>query len=90
MTPPVLPSVAALLSADDSLLEQELRMVAVRRQTAIVRALVDQVERFGSGPECAPLAQMVDEMDRLTRSVHAAQGAGAVAPQASRSTPPGA
>jgi hypothetical protein len=89
MTHPVLPSVAALLSSDDSLLEQELRLAAVRRQAAVVRALMDQVERLGSGPECAPLAQMVDGMERRTRSVHVAQAPAPVWPASSRSAEPG-
>jgi hypothetical protein len=80
MTPPVLPSVDALLSSDDSLLDHELRLAAVRRQTAVVRALLDQVERFGSASGRAPVAQMIDEMDRLTRSVEAGKAESAARP----------
>lgn len=89
MTPPVLPSMAALLASDDSLLDRELRIAAARRQAAIVRALLDQVDRFGSAPDYAPVSQMIDEVDRLTRSVHAEVVSAAVAPASTPSASPG-
>lgn len=60
-----LPSLRALV-ADDDLLREELRCLAVRQQAAVVRGLVDQVECLGpSRANCALRAQLVEELARL-------------------------
>ncbi len=61
-----LPSVEALTSGDDRLLHQELGGLAVRRQTAVVRALLDQMECLSALSAIEGLrAQLVEELARL-------------------------
>lgn len=61
-----LPSIEALLSGDDRLLHQELGGLAVRRQTAVVRALLDQLECLSPLSAIEGLrAQLVEELARL-------------------------
>ncbi len=82
MTTQVLPTLDALRSNDDSRLESELRLAAIRTQTAVVRALMDDVERFSGVPLRAPLDQLVDEMARLGCSALATASALASIPGA--------
>lgn len=61
-----LPSIQALTSGDDRLLHEELGGLAVRRQTAVVRALLDQVECLSPWSAIEGLrAQLVEELARL-------------------------
>ncbi len=61
-----LPSVAALLADDDCVLHRELGGLAVRRQTAVVRMLLDQLESLSLVGEPGSLrAQLVEELGRL-------------------------
>jgi|HubBroStandDraft_5_1064220.scaffolds.fasta_scaffold150277_2 hypothetical protein len=61
-----LPSLRALQSSDDQPLREELSLLAVREQVAVVRAFADEVERltFG-GRMCGPYEQLVEELARL-------------------------
>ncbi len=61
-----LPSIEALTAGDDSLLRQELGGLAVRRQSAVVRALLDQLECASPRSVSDGLrAQLVEELARL-------------------------
>jgi urease accessory protein UreF len=61
-----IPSLAALESNTDGRLAAELRLVDLRSQAAIVRALADDVERFSREAEADGLArQLIEEMARL-------------------------
>jgi hypothetical protein len=50
-------------------------LAAVREQVAVVRAMMDEVDRFAGDPELAPRAQLAEEMARLERSAIAAASA---------------
>jgi hypothetical protein len=69
MQTPVLPTLAALLSAEDERLEYEIRLAAVRAQAAVVRAVIDDVESLTLARQSAPLHELVEEIARLTRTV---------------------
>jgi hypothetical protein len=61
-------SVAALESSHDGPLAAEPRLVSLRSQVAVVRALADQVEQFSRAANVDGLAaQIVEEMARLGR-----------------------
>lgn len=60
-----LPSIEALTAGDDRLLHQELGSLGVRRQTAVVRALLDQVECSPWSARDGLRAQLVEELARL-------------------------
>jgi hypothetical protein len=61
-----LPSIAALTAGDDRLLHRELGGLAVRRQSAVVRALLDQLERVSPWSASDGLrAQLLEELARL-------------------------
>lgn len=62
-----LPSLRALCAGDEELLASELRLIADRQQIAIVRTLVDELERCllrGEDPASAR-EQVVHELARL-------------------------
>jgi hypothetical protein len=70
MLPNDLPSVRALVAADDQMLQEELRCLAVRRQAAVLRALSDELERVRPGRPTLDLrGQLVEELTRLARDV---------------------
>lgn len=60
-----LPSVAALVASDDRLLHEELDGLAIRQQTAVVRTLMDQLERVTPRGAGSLRAQLVEELARL-------------------------
>ena len=62
-----LPSLRALRASDDRLLAEELRLVATKRQIAIVRTLADELERrlVHGGAAAALQGQLVQELARL-------------------------
>ncbi|HEX8795167.1 MAG TPA: hypothetical protein VF765_29670 [Polyangiaceae bacterium] len=62
-----LPSLRALGAADDRLLDEELCLLATRRQIAVVRALADELERCVQGSHLLETlrAQFVEELSRL-------------------------
>jgi hypothetical protein len=61
-----IPSLMALESDDESRLGAELRLVNLRSQAAIVRALADQAEHVSREVEVDGLArQLIEEMARL-------------------------
>jgi hypothetical protein len=61
------PSLNALCANDDSLLAEELGVVAAKHQIAIVRTLTDELERclMRRGAVSAIRAQIVHELARL-------------------------
>jgi len=61
-----LPSLRALQTPDDEPLREELSLLVVREQVAVVRAFTDEVERltFG-GRMCGTYEQLVEELARL-------------------------
>src|SRR5580658_10455672 len=61
-----LPSLRALQTPEDEPLREELSLLAIREQVAVVRAFADEVERltFG-GRMCGPYEQLVEELARL-------------------------
>ena len=64
--PSHIPSLAALESNDDGRLAAELRLVGLRSQAAVVRALADDVERLSREVEAGDLAlQLAEETARL-------------------------
>jgi len=70
-----LPSLSALHADDGRLLDQELRLLATRRQIAVVRAIADELERCvrGSGVLETLREQFIEELSRLgCRSLEAA------------------
>jgi hypothetical protein len=70
-----LPSLRALRSSDERLLAEELRVVATKRQIAVVRTLADELERclVRAGAAPALQEQLVQELARLgCRSLEAA------------------
>lgn len=69
MQPHVLPTLAVLLSGADDRLDGELRLAAVRTQAAVVRTLVDDVERLTLAHQGAPLRELLEEIARLARTV---------------------
>ena len=85
MSSRVLPTVDALRSLDEGWLDCELRLASVREQAALVRALMDQVERFADVPCQAPVAQLAEEMSRLGQSALAAASVFAGEPAARES-----
>jgi hypothetical protein len=61
-----IPSLMALESDDEGRLAAELRLVNLRSQAAIVRALADQAEHLSREVEADGLArQLIEEMARL-------------------------
>ena len=61
-----MPSIHALESHDDLLLNAELRLARLRSQVAVVRTIADHVERLARPPETEGLkGQLVEEMARL-------------------------
>ena len=61
-----LPSVRALKAPDDELLSEELRCLAARQQAAVVRALVDQLDRISPASAAGTLReQLAEELARL-------------------------
>jgi hypothetical protein len=61
-----MPSIHALESHDDALLNAELRLARLRSQVAVVRTITDHVERLAQPPEADGLkGQLVEEMARL-------------------------
>jgi hypothetical protein len=67
MSSTVLPSIHALCSSDDSLLAREVDASMIRTQTAVVRSLLDEVERLTPSviSRRALRAQLTDEIMRL-------------------------
>jgi hypothetical protein len=64
--PAHMPSMDALDSHDDGLLNAELRLARLRSQVAVVRTIADHVERLARPPEADGLkGQLVEEMARL-------------------------
>jgi len=75
MTAHALPSLRALGANDDRLLDEELRLLATRRQIAVVRAVADELERCvqGGGLFESLRAQFIEELSKLgCRSLEAA------------------
>jgi hypothetical protein len=61
-----LPSIRALDTADDLLLGNELRCLAIREQAGVVRALADHLERLDPpGAGLGVRRQLVEELARL-------------------------
>jgi hypothetical protein len=62
-----LPSLRALGAADDRLLDEELCLLATRRQIAVVRTIADELERCvqGNGLIETLRAQFIEELSRL-------------------------
>jgi hypothetical protein len=61
-----LPSLAALESHEDGPLAAELRLLHLRSQAAVVRALADHVEQISRAADAEGLGlQLVEEMARL-------------------------
>jgi hypothetical protein len=61
-----LPSLRALQTSDDERLREELYLLAVREQVAVVRAFADELERLTSrGRTRALYEQLVEELARL-------------------------
>ena len=69
MPPDDLPSRTALRDRDDRAAAEELRLVATKRQVAIVRTLADELERClaRGGPGKTVREQLVYELARLGR-----------------------
>ena len=67
MTALALPSLRALDADDDRLLDQELGLLATRRQIAVVRAIADELERCAQGGSVLETlrAQFIEELSRL-------------------------
>jgi hypothetical protein len=61
-----LPSLAALVGADDDLLAAELRFNRLRSQVAVIRALADHVEHLARLRDSDGLTdQLIEELSRL-------------------------
>lgn len=61
-----LPSLRALQTSDDERLREDLTLLAVREQVAIVRAFTDELERLTSRKRMRGLCeQFVEELARL-------------------------
>jgi len=71
MSTTVLLSIHALCSSDDALLARELRVASIRSQCAVVRTLLDEVDRLSpsSMTQEAMSAQLADELARLGRCI---------------------
>ena len=66
--PAYLPSLASLQSTEDGPLATELRLVRLRSQAAVVRALADRVEDLSRAAEADGLGdQLIEEMARMGR-----------------------
>jgi len=75
MTAFALPSLRALDADDERLLDEELRLLATRRQIAVVRAIADELERCAHGGSILETLreQFIEELSRLgCRSLEAA------------------
>jgi hypothetical protein len=82
--PAHIPSVAALESNEDGPLADELRLVHLRSQAAVIRTLADQVEHLSRAAEADGLGvQIVEEMARLGCRLLETAGALAEAPRSS-------
>ena len=72
-----LPSIRALRSADDRLLADELRVATLKSQSAVVRTLLDEIDR--AVPQAfaavALREQLVEELTRLGARVFDAAAA---------------
>lgn len=91
---PRLPSIRALLSPDDSpddrLFAYELRLASLRGQSAVVRALLDQIEHaVPHSPAEQPLReQLVEELTRLGVRIFEAAATMATTSDAQDAVPP--
>ncbi|MFS8067547.1 MAG: hypothetical protein ACMG6S_14385 [Byssovorax sp.] len=67
----VLPSIHALCSSDDSLLAREVSASRIRTQAAVVRTLLDEVDRLVPCVLARPAmsAHLSDEIMRLARGL---------------------
>jgi hypothetical protein len=73
--PSEIPSLAALESNEDGPLLAELRMVRLRSQAAVLRALADHVEQLSRAVDAGGLClQIIEEMARLGRRLLEATG----------------
>jgi hypothetical protein len=78
-----IPSLAALESNEGRPLHAELRLVRLRSQAAVVRALADHVEHLSRAADAEGLGlQIIEEMARIGRCLLEATGALAEAPPA--------
>lgn len=71
MSTTILPSIRALCSPDDALLAREGGAAMIRTQVAVVRALLDDVDRLvpSVGEQRAMMLQLSDEIMELARGL---------------------
>jgi hypothetical protein len=62
----LIPSLATLESSDDELLTNELRLVRLREQVAVVRTIADHIDHFAEPGNADGFSeQVLEEMARL-------------------------